>query len=43
MLADKIRDTVRGTVDEVANARGRSLRRVLLGVAITGAPWRCRP
>jgi benzodiazapine receptor len=36
MLADKIRDTVRGTMDEVANARGRSLRHVLVGVAITG-------
>jgi benzodiazapine receptor len=35
MSIDKIRDTVRDTVDEVANARGRSLRHVLLGVAIT--------
>jgi len=35
MLADKIRDTVRDTVDQVANARGRSVRHLLLGVAVT--------
>jgi benzodiazapine receptor len=36
MLADRIADAVRETVDEVANARGRSLRHILIGVAVTG-------
>ena len=35
MSADSIRDAVRDTLDDVADAGGRSVRHILLGVAVT--------
>lgn len=35
MSADSIRDAVRDTLDDVADAGGRSMRHILLGVAVT--------
>lgn len=36
MDVDKLRETVRGQVDQIANSRGRSIRHILLGLGITG-------
>jgi tryptophan-rich sensory protein len=36
MNTDKLRETVRGRVDQIANSQGRSARHILLGLAITG-------
>jgi benzodiazapine receptor len=36
MNTDKLRETVRGRVDQIANSRGRSARHILTGLAITG-------
>ena len=35
MSADSIRDAVRDTLDDVADAGGRSMRHILLGIAVT--------
>lgn len=36
MITDSLRETVRDQVDQIANSRGRSLRHILTGLAITG-------